>query len=153
MLGGIAQHDTTYTITNKEASDVWWTSANFNGIEYLKAQEDQRAEKELRAPSYAGFPAVGYMTIKLQDISLEGANPKNSLYILVDNTGREIYRANGQNTIPDYTVSQSSYSTSTIWTAIDIIRLDDTAAEFPLTLRVVRLGREPVDITISKSGQ
>jgi hypothetical protein len=147
----LQQTDKAYALSYDPLLGGFRTSARFEGTEYLKEREDQMAAKELRAPNYAGIPAVGIITVRINDGFLEGANPKNALYILVDNSGKEIYRANGQNRIPSYDVSSYNGQTSTVWSAFDSFPVEDITAEFPLTLRVVRIEGETVDIKISKS--
>jgi hypothetical protein len=147
----INQADKNYALSYKPALGSARTSVSFEGAEYLKAREDQKAEKELRKPDYSGIPAVGIIHIRINDGFLEGANPKNSTYILMDNTGREIYRSRGKDKIPDYEVSSFGGNASTLWSSYDSFTVDDSAVEFPLTLRVVRFGNETVDITITKS--
>jgi hypothetical protein len=147
----IQQADEAYVLSYKPALGSARTSISFEGSEYLKAQEKIRAVKELRKPDYAGIPAVGIIVIKLNDGNIDGANPQNSLYILIDNTGKEIYRANGKDKIPDPDVSSYGGRVSTRWSAVDSFPVNDSSIEFPLALRVVRLGDEIVDITISES--
>jgi hypothetical protein len=147
-LYSIQQADESYTLSYKPALGGARTSITFNGVQYLKAKENKSAEKELRNPDYQGIPTVGLIIICLNDGSIEGANPKNSLFILHDRTGKEIHRANGSDEIPDYDVSSYNGNVSTLWTAYDSIALDDTSIVFPLTLRVIRFGNETVDITI-----
>jgi hypothetical protein len=149
----ISQNDKAYVLSYKPALGGARTSIRFEGADYLKSREDQRAAKELREPNYAMIPAVGIIFIRINDGTLNGANPKNSLYILSDNTGKEIYRSYGKDIIPSYDVSAYNGQASALWSAIDSFTVDDSAIEFPLTLRIVRFGSETVDITIAKSSR
>ncbi len=150
LAGGLIQTDKMYRVTYSPPLQSVRTSIRFDGAEYLRDAEKIKAEKELREPDYSVVPTVGRIFLLLKDGNIDGANPKNSLYILKDNTGREIYRANGKDIIPDYKVSSFNGQVRTIWTAIDFFLIYDDTVEFPLFLRVVRFGDETIDITIAE---
>ena len=150
LLGGTPQSDKSYRLSYTPAIQNRAT-ISFDGREYLKAQEDKRAAKELRAPNYAGLPGLAVVVVSLADGNIDGANPKNSAYILQDNTGKELYRANGKSVVPSPDTSAYMGNVSTVWTAYDSFRIDDTDVEFPLKMRIVRFGNETVDIIISKA--
>jgi hypothetical protein len=151
-LTGMQQSDKGYKITYSSSMGSVRTSAAFSGYVELKASEDKRAKAELRSPDYSAIPTVGYLFIYLKGGDIEDANPAKALYILKDATGRELYRGNGRNEIPDYdgtsVINGTAYST---WSAMDSLRLDDPSVRFPLTLRVVRMLNEVQDITITKA--
>lgn len=150
----VPQTDKGYKITYSSSMGSVRTSVAFSGYEELKVSEDKRAKAELRSPNYSHIPAVGLILISLVSGDIDDANPKNSLYILRDATGRELYRGNGANVVPEYDVSVYSGKASTTWSAMDSLAVDDTSVVFPLTLRVARqlsTWNEVQDATISKA--
>jgi hypothetical protein len=142
---GLPQRDKGYKISTSTPGENRAMAA-FRGREYLTNEENKRSQTELRDPNYEGLPSIGYVDIMVRGRTIDTGNPKYWYYILTDNNGKELFRENGRDVIPKPETSQYG----TMWEAIDIIRVDDSATEFPLTLRIVnQIQNISIDFTIA----
>ena len=140
----IPQRDRNYAVTRSPA--MGRVGAAFHGHEHLRELEKERAIRELREPRFTGISTVGRIDIRIVGGSLAETRPSNILFILVDNSGREIVRRRGnERTIPNHNGS--------FWVANESISINDDTIEFPLSLRTIRSGNEIVDITINRNHQ
>ena len=141
----VKQDDKDFTVTHDPPVRTR-VHAEFEGRAYLIKNEDARAVRDSRAPDYSRIPAVGVIVLTFRGESTESANPSNTVYILRDNTGKELYHGFGRDIEPTHRVAQGSIT----WYTTDRLYVTDESAEFPLTLHTSRQGRERVDITISR---
>jgi hypothetical protein len=142
------QSDKSYTVSFTPSVEKYAHPVRFEGYDYLVAEEDKVAERELREPDYSLIPAVGYIIFRTGGGTLETAKPSRWLFIITDDTGKEFYRSYGTDIgTPNYTVTQ--YGTN--WYDIEIIRIEDETIQFPIKLHVVGPGDWQVfDIVIAK---
>ena len=145
-LRGHSQQDKQYKVEYIERSQYDVADVTFKGNAYLKEEAKKSAEVKQIEPDYKGIPSVGYIYCYLIGLTIDSGNPKSFTFILKDANGNEILRKSGNDEIPSPEVTK--YGTS--WNSFQIIIIDDENAQFPITLRIVRLDNEYVDIKISK---
>ncbi|MDR2658708.1 MAG: hypothetical protein LBC27_01795 [Spirochaetaceae bacterium] len=145
------QEDPAFKVTYKNSLYSYSNPLTFDSHEYLMKKEEAKAAREMREPDYSLIPQVGYILFRTVGLTLESAKASNWLFIIIDNTGKEVYRSLGKSdSTPNYNVSQ--YGTS--WYDYEAIRLDDTSIEFPLQVHIVEPYSDRVyDITISNKQQ
>jgi hypothetical protein len=140
--------DPTYYVTAAHENTECYAQVVFQGLTSLREAESVKAERELREPDYRYLPRVGYLYMEVVAPTMQRALFANSLFIIRDATGRELYRGSGSaDRVPDYSRGASRI----VWFSRDILILDDTTIEFPLRVRAILNHLYISDLLIQRS--